>query len=409
MIVELKIEQIEIPQGLLPRIITGTIEEKVQEYAEMIENGVVFDPIQVWKRADGKIWLIDGAHRIEAHKRVGASTIKAELVECKDDLDFRIKAIQANIKHGIPLLPEEKKLLAIALHKAGADKEVIIKLFGISERTYYRWIQVKEEKLKMIEKAKELREQGKSTCEIAKELGMTHQTISNWTKKDLQNFDMMAKICNSGKISQAEEKKYDSSVFESEEEEKLYIDWEKDRLEEILNDYLDGKLTFEEYKKLRIPDGIEEKVVHEKYLKNYALPPGFETEEEILKASAPKETQPPKKRQRISPKDFPLIRLETPRIVFREFRDAMLSIAYECILYFGQPLASEICRMVYEEIEAFEPHPKFRPRVDLPYEEMQKWLKEEPINWDKVIADVEFVEEVKRMPYYKLVLEKRQI
>ena len=32
MIVELEIKELEIPQGLLPRVLTGTVEEKVEEY-----------------------------------------------------------------------------------------------------------------------------------------------------------------------------------------------------------------------------------------------------------------------------------------------------------------------------------------------------------------------------------------
>ena len=45
MIVELELKDLQIPQGLLPRVITGTVDEKVEEYKEMVENGTDFDPI----------------------------------------------------------------------------------------------------------------------------------------------------------------------------------------------------------------------------------------------------------------------------------------------------------------------------------------------------------------------------
>ena len=204
MIVELRLEQVEIPQGLLPRVITGTIPEKVKEYAEMIENGVEFDPIKVWRRPDGRIWLIDGAHRIQAHKEAGKVLIKAEFVDCRDELDYRIKAIQENLKHGIQLLKEEKVILAQSLYKAGVEREKLQKIFGVSERTIYRWLQsIKaEEKKDLKQKARQLYEEGYTQEEIAKELGVTQKTVSNWLEEEnrkcdttsIENFDTMSKF-----------------------------------------------------------------------------------------------------------------------------------------------------------------------------------------------------------------------
>jgi len=203
MIVELRLEQVEIPQGLLPRVITGTIPEKVKEYAEMIENGVEFDPIKVWRRPDGRIWLIDGAHRIQAHKEAGKVLIKAEFVDCRDELDYRIKAIQENLKHGIQLLKEEKVILAQSLYKAGVSREKLQKIFGVSERTIYRWLQsIKaEEKQELKEKAKKLYEEGYTLKQISEKLKIPKQTLSDWLREKEKwdsisspNFATMSKI-----------------------------------------------------------------------------------------------------------------------------------------------------------------------------------------------------------------------
>jgi len=193
MIVEIRIDQVEAPQGLLPRIITGTREEKVQEYAEMIEEGVVFDPIKVWKRGDNRYWVIDGMHRLEAHKRLGLETIKAEIVSCENELDYRIKAIKENLKHGIPLLREEKISLAQILWRQGVSEEELRKIFGVSDRTIRRWTNAvkKEEKEEKAEKALELKKMGWSSEKIAKELGVTRQTVINWLSnfgQNVQNF-----------------------------------------------------------------------------------------------------------------------------------------------------------------------------------------------------------------------------
>jgi len=181
-IVELEIKDIEVPQGLLPRVLTGTVEEKVEEYKELIEEGVEFDPILVWEREDGRYWVIDGVHRIEAHKRAGKERIKAKLVKCKDELDYRIKAIQANLKHGLALAKGESPILAQTLYKQGLSEEEIKKVFGVKDRTVREWLKPvkEEEKREKIKKALELREKGYTQEQIAKELGVGQGTISKW-------------------------------------------------------------------------------------------------------------------------------------------------------------------------------------------------------------------------------------
>jgi transposase len=185
MIVELELKDLVVPQGLLPRVLTGTVEEKVEEYKEMMEQGVEFDPITVWKRPDGQYWIVDGVHRTEASKRLGRTTIKAKIVELKDELEYRIEAIKANLKHGLPLQKEEKILLAQTLYKLGVQTAELKKLFGVAERTLYYWLEpVKEkEKEELKKKALELKKQGLSTREIASRLGVDQSTIVKWDRE----------------------------------------------------------------------------------------------------------------------------------------------------------------------------------------------------------------------------------
>ncbi len=230
MIVEIEIADVVAPQGFLPRVLTGTLQEKVEEYTEMIQEGVEFDPISVWKKGN-EYWVIDGVHRLSAHKKAGKTTIKAKLVECKDELDYRIKAIQANLKHGLALAKEERPLLAQILYKEGLSQEEIRKIFGISDRTLHRWLeQVKEqEKREKINKALELKEQGWTQEQIAKELGVEKGTISKWLQKvskltTWQNGNIYDK--DVGNISQQEEdysdwiRGWEEAVREEEEKQK---------------------------------------------------------------------------------------------------------------------------------------------------------------------------------------------
>ena len=198
MIVELELKDLQTPQGLLPRVITGTVEEKVEEYKEMVENGTDFDPILVWKRPDGSYWIIDGVHRTEAYKRAGRTTIKAKLVDCKDELDYRIKAIEANLKHGLPLRKEEKIVLAQTLYKLGIDIPELTKIFAVSQRTMYYWLRSMkdQEKEELKKQALELRKQGLTVREAAEKLGVSHITIVRWENElgtFLQNLQKCSK------------------------------------------------------------------------------------------------------------------------------------------------------------------------------------------------------------------------
>jgi len=197
----------------------------VEEYKEMLEQGVEFDPIVVWKRPDGQYWVVDGVHRTEAHKRVGRATIKAKIVELKDELEYRIKAIELNLKHGIPLQKEEKILLAQTLYKLGVPITELKKLFGVSERTLYYWLEpVKEkEKEELKQKALELRKQGLTQEEVAKQLGVARNTISMWeweneTRSQMSNFAKIAIFDKDGTPTPEGFKALSEFIEENEEE-----------------------------------------------------------------------------------------------------------------------------------------------------------------------------------------------
>ncbi len=187
-IFEVPISQIEVIQGLLPRIYTHTLEEKIEEYKEAMAEGQEFPPITVWDK-DGHYWLIDGMHRLIATKRLGKDTIKAEVVELENELEARLLAIEKNASHGIPLDKEEKRELARLLYADGVEIEKLRKLFRVSERTIYNWVEgvkrrAKDEELKR--KALELRRQGLTQQEVAERLGVTKMAISNWERESKQ-------------------------------------------------------------------------------------------------------------------------------------------------------------------------------------------------------------------------------
>ena len=191
---QIPIEKIEVIQGLLPRVYTHTVEEKIEEYKEAMEAGEQFPPITVWERGS-QYWLIDGMHRLLAAKRLGIDTIKAEVVELENELEARILAIEKNMLHGIPLTREEKRELARLLYADGVEIEKLKRLFRVSERTIYNWVEgirrrAKDEELKR--QALELRRQGLSQQEVAERLGVSQMTISNWEREGLKESAIFA-------------------------------------------------------------------------------------------------------------------------------------------------------------------------------------------------------------------------
>jgi len=194
---EIPVSKIEVIQGLLPRVETHTVEDKVEEYKEAMELGSEFPPITVWQKGN-EYWLIDGMHRLMATKRLGRETIKAEVVELKDMLEAKIVAITKN-KHGLPLTKEEKRLLCQSLYMDGVEVSELIKIFNVSERTIYNWtagLKRREKPEEVKEKALEMRRQGLSQEEVARELGVSQMTISNWERDALKE---PAKIAGSFK------------------------------------------------------------------------------------------------------------------------------------------------------------------------------------------------------------------
>ena len=82
-------------------------EDTVKEYAEAMAAGAKFPPVIVFH--DGaNYWLADGFHRLEAWKRNGVESIKAEVKEGSriDALKF---AFCANSSHGLRMSNEDKR------------------------------------------------------------------------------------------------------------------------------------------------------------------------------------------------------------------------------------------------------------------------------------------------------------
>lgn len=126
-----------------------------KRYADAMSLGAEFPAIQVVLVNNAPV-LVDGFHRVAAAKHAGVSALLAVVQEAKTN-ELRWLAAEANLRHGLPLRPRERREAFKAYVRAG------------------RWR--KEDR------------SIKSSREMAGELqGMcSHQTILNWMRKDFRH------------------------------------------------------------------------------------------------------------------------------------------------------------------------------------------------------------------------------
>lgn len=112
------VEDIFIDDELYPR--TGEVWIVELGYADAMKKGAIFPPIVV-AEFEGKIYLIDGKHRIGANKRNKIDDLEAEFIKVNSKEEIFLEAIKRNIKHGHALY--------------AGDKEKIIKKLKIMKYT----------------------------------------------------------------------------------------------------------------------------------------------------------------------------------------------------------------------------------------------------------------------------------
>jgi hypothetical protein len=79
----------------------------IMEYAEALRNDAQFPPIEVY--SDGsEFWLVDGFHRLNAHREAALSKIAAVVIEGTFE-DAKWAACGANKSHGLRRLNKDKE------------------------------------------------------------------------------------------------------------------------------------------------------------------------------------------------------------------------------------------------------------------------------------------------------------
>ncbi|HHZ65691.1 MAG TPA: hypothetical protein EYN51_09395 [Flavobacteriales bacterium] len=106
------IDKIAIDPKIVGRA-DGLDSDTVESYADDMEGGAVFPPIEVV--SDGDIfWLVDGQHRLEAAKKINKEQVSGNVTEGDKRLAM-LMSCSTNAEHGKPRTNEDKRQKVLML------------------------------------------------------------------------------------------------------------------------------------------------------------------------------------------------------------------------------------------------------------------------------------------------------
>lgn len=158
--------------------------EKVSEYADLLEEGVVFPPVVVYH--DGTdYWLADGFHRIAAQEQIKSATVQT-IIHAGTRKDAIRHALRANNNHGKDRsFGDLQRCYQAAIENgfcAAHDAKAVKELTNCTKR----WAEMltkearDQHKAEQQRKAQAMAADGKTQREIATNLGVPLQTVNRW-------------------------------------------------------------------------------------------------------------------------------------------------------------------------------------------------------------------------------------
>jgi DNA modification methylase len=134
---QINIEAVVWEPGIYPRQKWNA--STIERYADAIEAGEQFPPIILEQDTNR---LLDGKHRLEAHKRVGAKSICAEWHTVPDGMSAKYYAASLSARHGDRLSNADIKEIAEGEFEADPQLDPVKwgRGLGVSKSTVYRWV-----------------------------------------------------------------------------------------------------------------------------------------------------------------------------------------------------------------------------------------------------------------------------
>jgi len=124
----LKISDLTLDLDLYPRIKTAWL--TVYQYAEAMKAGSVFPAVTVGK-LKGKLFLVDGWHRVEARKLLKEEYIEAIVKQYEGKREMFVDAVRLNSVHGRRLSVQEMVRIMYKLEKWHFEPEKIAEIIKV--------------------------------------------------------------------------------------------------------------------------------------------------------------------------------------------------------------------------------------------------------------------------------------
>lgn len=129
---DIKVADIRIDGGTQSRVAINA--DAVEDYAEALTAGAALPPVVVFH--DGAAyWLADGFHRLHAHRRISAASIRAD-VRPGTQRDAQLFAYGANQAHGLRRTNDDKRKAVAGMLELVPDwsDRAIARHVGVSDR-----------------------------------------------------------------------------------------------------------------------------------------------------------------------------------------------------------------------------------------------------------------------------------
>lgn len=121
-------KDVVVDKNLYPRNQSYWITEV--KYAEALKSGARFPPIELAER-NNQLVLIDGLHRLNAHKLNKADNIEANITKGLSDAEIFAKAVELNSRHGQTLSADEITKAILKFQKFGFKPITISELLSM--------------------------------------------------------------------------------------------------------------------------------------------------------------------------------------------------------------------------------------------------------------------------------------
>lgn len=174
---EIQVSQVVWEPSIYPRQKWNT--STIDRYADAMEADEQFPPIILEK---GTNRLLDGKHRLEARKKIGALSVCAEWHEVPNGMSAKYYAASLSARHGDRLSNADIKEIAEAEFEQNPqiDPAKWGRGLGVSKSTVYRWVShiLEREKADRASKAWRLSKLGWTQNAIGDKLGVKQNTVS---------------------------------------------------------------------------------------------------------------------------------------------------------------------------------------------------------------------------------------